>query len=185
MLGRKLTWTRDVYPGLQITWSDRYSMAATRDEHMSGGEFAHSIFQLAASLRLTTCTVRFSMAVNESDIRLKQKYTLPNGWRNGEVEDDGSLGAGSLSFRNGGGDEASAILLQRIQGRATPIYISGRPVSGGGTQTLTPTQEIAVWVDRNAETGTMISRNSGSQATFNMAGRSNLEAKWTGSRFEA
>jgi hypothetical protein len=86
---------------------------------------------------------------------------------------------------NGTADTASAVVYKVIQGKPTPFYISQSPVFSKGNETLTPKLKVALWFQKDAETGTMFSKNSTAITAIDFTNQMSWTGTWNGSSFVA
>ncbi|XP_014550946.1 hypothetical protein COCVIDRAFT_68545, partial [Bipolaris victoriae FI3] len=135
-----IAWSDTIASTVHITWREDYQVAATKD-HFSAG-------------------VKFHVSTNPADIKFKEVYTLPPDWTDGTISQDSSLSDTSFQFVNQTDKRASAVIYKLIQGKPTPFYISQSPVFSQGNEVLTPKLKVALWFDKNVETGTMVSHIS-------------------------
>jgi hypothetical protein len=108
---------------------------------------------------------------------------LPTNWTDGTVSSDTTLGKTSFKFSNQTSVNASCVIFKLIKGKPTPFYISQSPVYSKGSETLTPKLTVALWMEKDAETGTMISINKGQVADFDMGNTDSIEVKWNNGKF--
>lgn len=79
--------------------------------------------------------------------------------------------------------EAAAVLYTRINGQDLPFYISNPSIDPKGSQVLTNKMIVALWIQADAETGTMVSVNKGDLSTFDLSSHDTLNLKLKGSHF--
>lgn len=97
---------------------------------------------------------------------------------------DSRLPSGTFRFKNSTSGQASAVVLKQVNGMMSPFYISSAPVlKNGGTETMTPKNTVALWFEKDTETGTMISKSLGEYSSFDMTGRTTLALTYDGSVF--
>lgn len=139
--------------------------------------------QLRPAIKLSNDPVKFSVSTTPAGIDFQNVYTLPPDWTDGSISPDSTLGKTSFKFSNQTNDKVSCVVYKSIKGRPTPFYISQSPVYSRGTETLTPKLTVALWMQKDAETGTMISINKGMVAEFDMGNTDSANLVWNGSRF--
>lgn len=110
---------------------------------------------------------------------------MPADWEDGTISSDPKLGAGTFKFVNKTDKEVSAVVFKLVNGAPTPFYISGTPIFSLGNETMTPKFTVALWFEKDAETGTMVSRDSSAVTEIDMANRNSFNGIWTGSKFIA
>ena len=75
---------------------------------------------------------------------------------NGTANNDSSAPSNGFNFINNV-NRGAAVIYKQVAGRFAPIYLSSSAPLPEGTSTLIPQIKIRVWLQRNGETGTMIS----------------------------
>ncbi|KAH6964544.1 hypothetical protein DER45DRAFT_610867 [Fusarium avenaceum] len=140
-------WITDLAPNAQIQWNDEFSIAASRSSFMNG--------------------VQFSASSDIDSISLGQTYTLSPDWR-GSVGEGGPRGG--IRFRNMA-DRASAIVYREINDSTAPIYFGSQQLPPGATQQIKPINRVAVWLQRDGQTGTMIDGPGEQSIEIDMSGR--------------
>lgn len=116
---------------------------------------------------LISLLVQFSAATDIDRIRLGQSYTLNPDWR-GSVGGEGP--PDSIRFRNQA-DQASAILYRGMNGSIAPIYFGSQQLPRGATQQIKPINRVAVWLQRDGQTGTMIDGPGEQSIEIDMSGK--------------
>ncbi|KAH7252705.1 hypothetical protein BKA59DRAFT_168397 [Fusarium tricinctum] len=132
---------------VQFQWNDDFAIAASQSEFMNG--------------------VQFSAATDATPIRLGQSYNLTPDWRGGVGEGGPRDG---LRFNNQA-DRASAIVYRNINGSRAPIYFSSQQLPRGAIQEIRPINKVAVWFQRDGQTGTMIDGPGDLSIEIDMSGR--------------
>lgn len=127
--------------------------------------------------------VTFDVTTDVTDASYQTVYTLPPTWADLKSSSDKTLGSTSFKFHNDTDKNASAVVYKPIKGTPTPIYISQAAVLPQGDETLTPKVSVILWMEVDAETGTMISLNQGAFAEFNMNNTNEISLKWDGSKY--
>jgi hypothetical protein len=129
--------------------------------------------------------VKFDISTTPADIKFQQVYTLPPDWTDGIISPDSTMDKHSFKFVNNTNQPASCVVSKVIQGRPTPFYISQSPVFSMGSENLTPKLKVALWFQKDAETGTMFSKNSTKVTEIDFTNQSTWDGKWNGSTFVA
>jgi len=79
--------------------------------------------------------------------------------------------------------EAAAVLYTCINGQDLPFYVSNPPIEAKGSQLLTDKTIVALWIQGNAETGTMVSVDNGDMSTFDLSDRIMTNVECNGGQF--
>ncbi|KAF2656389.1 hypothetical protein K491DRAFT_745119 [Lophiostoma macrostomum CBS 122681] len=160
-----VAYSSTISSSVKIFWKEQYQLAATKDQFSSG--------------------VKFTVSTTAADIKYKDVYTLPPDWNDGTISQDATIDPTSFRFVNGTADTASAVVYKVIQGKPTPFYISQSPVFSKGNETLTPKLKVALWFQKDAETGTMFSKNSTAITAIDFTNQMSWTGTWNGSSFVA
>ncbi|KAJ4256817.1 hypothetical protein NW762_008913 [Fusarium torreyae] len=144
---RVIASSTNVAPNIQFEWNDEFGIAASQSNFMNGA--------------------RFSSTTDIDSIRLGQTYTLTPDWQ-GSINDGGPQGG--IRFNNQA-DRASPIVYRTINGRKTPIYFGSMQLPRGGSQEIKPNNKVAVWFQRDGQSGTMIDGIHGQSIEIDMSGR--------------
>lgn len=78
---------------------------------------------------------------------------------------------------------ASAVIYKVIDGVDKPFYISASPIDPQGNEVMTPKASVALWFQKDAETGTMVSVNVSDVSEFKFSNRDSIELYWDGKHF--
>ncbi|SPJ70605.1 uncharacterized protein FTOL_00333 [Fusarium torulosum] len=159
--GSRLCFSAAIAGNVNISWADQYKIAATKDKFSEG--------------------VKFKISTNTAIINFAEVYTLPRDWSDGTISKGGVKDA--FKFVNKTTGVASAVIYKRINGQDLPFYISTSPVDSDGNEVMTPKSVVALWFQKDAETGTMTSVNKSDVSIFDFANRSSINLKWDNCHF--
>jgi len=134
---------------VEITWTERYQIAATQHSFSNGETFVAST---------TPETIQYG-----------QTYILPADWTDKRANNDPSAPKDGFRFHNL--VTASAIVYKLIGGRPTPVYISPYPLPPGHDD-LTPKPIAKVWFSKRSKQGSMISNYGSDAFEVDMSGAS-------------
>ncbi|KAF5621128.1 uncharacterized protein FTJAE_11469 [Fusarium tjaetaba] len=138
---------QDIAPFVMLQCNDDYAIAASGSSFMEGA--------------------KVQAYTNVDSIRLGQTYTLTPDFQ-GRVNDGGRQGA--IQFNNQT-DRAAPIIYRSIGDSKVPFYVGSQQLPRGSSQVIQPNNRVAVWFQRDAETGMMISRIDGNFIEIDMSGR--------------
>lgn len=122
-----------------------------------------------------------SVATNNKTINYGEGFYLKD-WATTSIRKGGGAPKNGFLFHNG--PEAAAILYQEIDGVATPVYITPEAIlPPNTTEVLVPQLEVAVWFQRQVETGTMVDSALTDAFTIpmdtpNVSGGYNAKGEW-------
>ncbi|KAJ8109438.1 hypothetical protein OPT61_g7461 [Boeremia exigua] len=158
-----IAWSDTIAATVQITWKEQYQVAATKDTFSSG--------------------VKFHVSTSAQDIKFQEVYTLPPDWTDGTISQDPKLDDTSFKFVNETEKTASAVIYKLIQGKPTPFYISQSPVFSKGNEVLTPKLKVALWFQKDVETGNMFSKNGTKLTAIDFTNQQTWDGHWDGQSF--
>ncbi|KAI1177745.1 hypothetical protein F4777DRAFT_596385 [Nemania sp. FL0916] len=141
-------------------------------------------FKIAATKKIFTSGVKIENNTSLAKIEFNQTYTLPESWEDGRITPE-KLPGSAFKLINQTANVCSAVIYKVIDGQDKPFYISVDPIDPrGGNEVMAPRSTVALWFEKNAETGTMVSKNRSDISAFDFANTSGMNLVWNGSHFE-
>ena len=131
---------------------------------------------------LTLSVVKVQVNTDPISILPGQVYTLPATWVNGSITKE-SLPGKSIKMVNNTAGEAAAVIYTRINGQELPFYVSNPPIEPKGSQLLIEREFVALWLQRNAETGNMVSADNEEMSPIDVSGRTAVNVTCDGGHF--
>ncbi|KAI0503265.1 hypothetical protein F5B22DRAFT_662200 [Xylaria bambusicola] len=147
---------------VSISWADEFSIAATKTEFRNGA--------------------RITVNTGSTAITKNQTYTLPATWANGTISPE-THPDGAFKMVNLTSGRASAVVYKKVNGKATPFYISSVAIEPQGSEMMSPKANVSLWFEKNVDTGTMVSKNSGNASVFDFRGVSSKTVHYDSGRF--
>ncbi|CCT66572.1 uncharacterized protein FFUJ_03611 [Fusarium fujikuroi IMI 58289] len=148
-----------------VSWVDRFKISATMDKFTDRVSMA-----------------KFNIVTDPADIKFGEVYTQPPTWVNGRIS-TATLPNNSFKFVNDTDRRASAVVFKTINGKDSPFYISASPIDSKANELMTPSSVVALWFQRNAQVGTMVSLMKADISIFDLSSRSSVNLKWNGDHF--